>query len=57
MEAEQQEARMEIMAFFLLLLRFNEREQIFVNGFGLSSRHAVRKTFVGLKRSILQQLC
>ena len=48
---------MEIMAFFLLLLRFNEREQIFVNGFGLSSRHAVRKTFVGLKRSILQQLC
>jgi hypothetical protein len=33
---------------------FNEREQVRVDGLGLSSRHAVRKSFVGLQHAILQ---
>src|SRR5438045_4909006 len=41
----------------IVSLVFNEGEQIFVDGLGLGSRHAVWKTFVSLERAVLQQLC
>src|SRR2546423_13087014 len=41
----------------IVSLVFNEGEEIFVDGFGLGSRHAVRKTLVGFECSVLQQFC
>ena len=38
-------------------LRFQEGQQVGVNGIGLRRGHAVRKALVGFQCAILQQLC
>jgi hypothetical protein len=38
-------------------LRFQESQQVGVNGIGLGRGHAVRKALVGFQCAILQQLC
>jgi hypothetical protein len=38
-------------------LRFQEGQQVGVNGIGLGRGHAVRKAFVGFQCAIFQQLC
>ena len=44
-------------AFSAEALRFQEGQQVDVNGIGLGCGHAVRKALVGFQCAILQQLC